>query len=170
MHYESKHVPLLRELAMSHFPLSHTRRYVHRTSSSSSSSSSSSEGASEEAGTSDPTERNATTPATVLIGTQADFDDDAIAELIFDNMAAFHTFYSVMQRPENAAKIAADEEHFLDRSRLLWPWLLAKRILPPRIERGKSSSPSRWIIQGRAILGTYGAGKISLGNLRHPSS
>ncbi|KAK7757120.1 hypothetical protein SLS62_000667 [Diatrype stigma] len=98
-HYEGTHVPLVKELAGEHFPLSHTRRYIHRTEG---------QGA---------TERNAKNPATVLIGEQVDFDYDAFAELTFADVPSFQTFMGIMQKPENAARIAADEELFLDRSR-----------------------------------------------------
>ncbi|KAI1404956.1 EthD domain-containing protein [Hypoxylon fuscum] len=100
-HYEGSHVPLLRELAGPHFPLSHTRRYIHRS-----------------GGQGEGTKRNATTPASVLIGSQEDFDYDAFAELNFEDATAFQTFFGVMQQPDIAAKVAADEEHFLDRSRM----------------------------------------------------
>lgn len=98
-HYEGTHMPIVKELAGEHFPLSHTRRYIHRT-----------EG---QGGT----ERNAKNPATVIIGEQLDFDYDAIAELIFADVPAFQTFMGIVQKPENAARLAADEELFLDRSR-----------------------------------------------------
>lgn len=101
-HYENSHVPLVRKLAGAHFPLAHTRRYIHR-----------SQGQAESS-----TERNATTPASVLIGSQADFDYDAFAELVFKDETAFQTFMGVMQKPENAAEVAADEEQFLDRSKM----------------------------------------------------
>lgn len=100
-HYEGKHVPLVKELSGEHFPLSHTRRYIHRT-----------------AGEAADTERNAGFPATVLIGSQRDFDYDAFAELSFVDAGAFQTFFGVCQQPQNAARIAADEEQFLDRSRM----------------------------------------------------
>lgn len=80
--------------------MSHTRRYIHRT-----------------AGKTEETERNANFPATVLIGSQTDFDYDAFAELTFAEAGAFQTFFGLCQQPENAARIAADEEQFLDRSR-----------------------------------------------------
>ncbi|KAI1190711.1 EthD domain-containing protein [Nemania serpens] len=101
-HYDGTHVPLVRELTGAYFPLSHTRRYLHRS----------------ENQADGNTARNLSTPATVIIGTQEDFDYDAIAELTFEDEAAFQTFYGIVQQPENAAKIAADEENFLDRSRL----------------------------------------------------
>jgi len=50
------------------------------------------------------------------MGTQADFD--AISELIFEDQAAFQSFFDVMTQPENAARLAADEELFLDRSKV----------------------------------------------------
>jgi hypothetical protein len=79
--------------------LSHTRRYIHRT-----------------AGKAEDTERNAYFPATILMGSQRDVDYDAVAELSFVDVGAFQTFFGIWQRPENAARIAADEEQFLDRS------------------------------------------------------
>lgn len=82
------------------FPLSHTRRYIHRTE-----------------GKTEGTERNANSPATVLMGSQTDFDYDAFAELSFADGNAFQAFFGLWQQPENAARLAADEEHFLDRSR-----------------------------------------------------
>ncbi|KAI1741712.1 EthD domain-containing protein [Xylaria scruposa] len=101
-HYEGIHVPLVRELAGASFPLSHTRRYLHRSENHADSN----------------TARNPSTPATVLIGTQNDFDYDAFAELTFEDAAAFQTFFNRMQHPEIAAKIAADEEKFLDRTQM----------------------------------------------------
>ncbi|KAI0424466.1 EthD domain-containing protein [Xylaria sp. FL1042] len=101
-HYEGVHVPLIRDLAGASFPLSHTRRYLHRS----------------ENQTDGNTARNPSTPATVLLGTQDDFDYDAITELTFEDAAAFQTFFGLMQQPEIAAKIAADEETFLDRTRM----------------------------------------------------
>lgn len=100
-HYENTHVPLIRELAGEHFPVSHTRRYVQRA-----------------PGEGEGTERNADYPATVLLGSQADFDYDAFAELAFSDATHFQAFFGLTQQPENAARIAADEEHFLDRSKM----------------------------------------------------
>lgn len=100
-HYEGVHVPLVKEIAGEHFPLAHTRRYLHRSE-----------------GTGEGTERNANHPATVLMGSQADFDYDAFAELSFTDLAHFQTFFGITQQPENAARIAADEEQFLDRSKM----------------------------------------------------
>ncbi|GAP91123.1 putative dimeric alpha-beta barrel [Rosellinia necatrix] len=101
-HYEGTHVPLVRELTGANFPLSHTRHYLHRT----------------ERQAEGNTARNPGTPATVLIGAQEEFDYDAFAELAFEDEAAFQAFFALTQQPENAERIAADEELFLDRARM----------------------------------------------------
>lgn len=100
-HYENSHVPLVKEIAGEHFPLSHIRRYLHRTQ-----------------GKAEGTERNAEYPATVLIGSQADFDYDAFAELTFADVTAFQTFFGITKQPENQARIQADEAKFLDGSKM----------------------------------------------------
>lgn len=100
-HYEGSHVPLVKEIGGEHFPLAHTRRYVHRTQ-----------------GTAEGTERNANYPATILMGSQAEFDYDAVAELTFTDAAHFQTFFGLTQQAENAARIAEDEDKFLDRARM----------------------------------------------------
>ncbi|KAI1358235.1 EthD domain-containing protein [Xylaria arbuscula] len=102
-YYDTIHAPLIRELAGPAFPLSHTRRYIHR-----------SEGQSET-----NTARNPNTPASVLVGTQGDFDYDAISELIFEDEDAFKAFYAITMAHEvNGPKIAADAENFIDSSRM----------------------------------------------------
>lgn len=92
-HYESSHVPLVESIAGSLFPKSHTRHYIQRAD-------------------------GADHPATVLVGSQADFGYDAIAELIFDNEAAFQAFFARVTEPKAAEKIAQDEDKFLDRARM----------------------------------------------------
>lgn len=56
----------------------------------------------------------------MLLGSQIDFDYDAFAELTFADVAAFQTFFGITQQPENAARIAADEDQFLDRSKSMF--------------------------------------------------
>lgn len=103
-HYEA-HVQLIKQLSGDLFPLAHKRTYIARTA-----VGTAPEGAST---------RNATTPAMVIAGQQADFDFDAYAELTFANHAALTSFSAkVLQDPEVAAQIAADEEQFLDRSKI----------------------------------------------------
>jgi len=100
-HYEGSHVPLVKSLAGPHFPISHTRTYLHRTED-----------------TNATGDNNAKYPASVMIGNQSDFDYDAFAELKFKDQGAFGAFFNLMQTPENAEKIAADEEKFLDRPKM----------------------------------------------------
>ncbi|KAI0817134.1 EthD domain-containing protein [Xylaria sp. FL0064] len=109
-HYEGTHVPLIHKLTGANFPLSHTRHYLHRTEQQQQQQA--------EEGKGNNTARNPTTPATVLIGTQEEFDYDAFAELTFEDEAAFQAFFALTQQPEIAEKIAADEELFLDRARM----------------------------------------------------
>ncbi len=90
-------MPLLRSLTGSAFPLSHTRFYLERGTSSSSDSS------------------NASHPATIYVGTPSDFEYDVLCELVFENTAAMESFYAKMREPDVAAKIAEDEEKFIDR-------------------------------------------------------
>ncbi|PYI09517.1 hypothetical protein BO78DRAFT_394955 [Aspergillus sclerotiicarbonarius CBS 121057] len=101
--YEA-HVELVKRLSTDDFPLSHKRSYIARTTL--------------DAPAADGTSRNATTPATVLVGQQTDFDFDAYAELTFADQPAFQAFMAKVTAPEAAAQIAADEERFLDRSKL----------------------------------------------------
>ncbi|GMG50995.1 unnamed protein product [Aspergillus oryzae var. brunneus] len=63
-------------------------------------------------------DRNPLTPATVLVGQQTDFDFDAYAELTFADQAAFQAFGAKLYAPDAAAQIAADEEKWLDKSKL----------------------------------------------------
>lgn len=95
-HYEGIHMPLVKELTGDHFPQIHRRRYIHRA-----------EGKGD-------TERNPNHPATVLLGTQADFDYDVVGELIFPDATASRAFLGAMQNPETAGPINADAEKFVD--------------------------------------------------------
>lgn len=91
---------MFRELVGSLFPLLHTQRYIHRT----------------EAAADGNTQRNPSTPATIHVGSQADFDYDVVVELKFQDAAAFKALMEYIRQPEIAKKIADDEERFLDRS------------------------------------------------------
>ncbi|EEA19522.1 hypothetical protein TMatcc_009656 [Talaromyces marneffei ATCC 18224] len=104
-----EHVLLIKRLTGDDFPLSHKRHYIARNALSSDES---------QNNNTTVTERNATTPAIVFAGQQSDFDFDAYAELTFASQEAFQTFIAKIQTPEIAAQIAADEERFLDRSKL----------------------------------------------------
>lgn len=102
-----EHALLIKRLTGDDFPLSHKRHYIARNVVSS-----------DESKNITATERNATTPAIVFAGQQSDFDFDAYAELTFASQETFQTFIAKVQTPEIAAQIAADEERFLDRSKL----------------------------------------------------
>lgn len=93
-HWDTKHVELLRTIAGEHFPLTHTRRYIARTS------------------------HDGNWPASILVGAQEDFTYDGIAELVFPNEAAFRAFFAVVSEPEAAAQIAEDEEAFIVREKM----------------------------------------------------
>lgn len=102
-HYED-HVDLVKRLSGEDFPLSHKRSYVARNT--------------VEVATEGASDRNSRTPATVIVGQQSDFDFDAYAELTFADQAAFQAFSAKVYAPDTASQIAADEEKFLDKSRL----------------------------------------------------
>jgi hypothetical protein len=95
-HWETKHVPLIKSIAGDQFPISHTRTYLARPAQA----------------------ENATWPAAVLVGSQEDFAYDGFAELVFPDEAAFKSFFALVSEPDNAAKIAADEEKFIVREAL----------------------------------------------------
>ncbi|KAJ5715973.1 uncharacterized protein N7483_013154 [Penicillium malachiteum] len=102
-HYEG-HAELIKHLSGEHFPLSHKRTYIARNA--------------VEVAPEGASERNTKTPAIILVGKQSDFDFDAYAELTFADQAAFQAFSAKIRAPEAAAQIAADEEKFLDKSKL----------------------------------------------------
>lgn len=91
-HWESVHIPLLKEIAGDTFPTTHTRRYIAR-----------------------PVELNSSWPAAVLVGTQDDFTYDGVAELVFRDEEAFRKFFGVVSEPANKARIEEDEEAFIVR-------------------------------------------------------
>ncbi|KAL9118694.1 MAG: hypothetical protein Q9187_004757 [Circinaria calcarea] len=107
-HYEHSHVPLVQSIAGPHFPKTHTRRYLQRFEGNTTASPPSTESGA----------INANSPATVLVGTQAEFEYDAIAELTFDNEAAFQAFFALVSQGEAAERIARDEEMFSDRPKM----------------------------------------------------
>lgn len=83
-HYEA-HIDLFKRLTGDDFPLSHRRIYIAR-----SSVETTSDGASS---------RNATTPATVIVGQQSDYDYDCLAELTFSDAAAWEACVAKVRSP-----------------------------------------------------------------------
>ncbi|KAL4899429.1 hypothetical protein BDW74DRAFT_183681 [Aspergillus multicolor] len=94
-HYETVHVPLIKRLAGSDFPLSHRRMYLARL-----------EG------------KDDTYPAVVLAGTQEDFDFDCVTELTFVDEDAFKTFFGRRMEAGIKEAVDRDEGEFLDAGRL----------------------------------------------------
>ncbi|KAI0424712.1 EthD domain-containing protein [Xylaria sp. FL1042] len=99
-YYAGSHMPMFRELVGHRFPVRHIQRYIHRTETSA-------DGA---------TQRNPSTPASVLLGSQADFDFDVAVTIEFKDAAAAREQFEFVRQPDIEAIITADEEKFLDRS------------------------------------------------------
>ncbi|KAI0186132.1 EthD domain-containing protein [Xylaria flabelliformis] len=99
-YYIGSHLPMLRQLIGSHFPVRHIQRYIQRT-----------DGPRKH----DNTFRNRTTPATVLLGNQSDFDYDAIVTLEFADEAAYQAHYDFVRQRDIKTRITEDEKRFLDR-------------------------------------------------------
>ncbi|PWY88823.1 hypothetical protein BO94DRAFT_574830 [Aspergillus sclerotioniger CBS 115572] len=109
-YYES-HIELLKRVTGSDFPLSHRRSYIARTTTTTNTPPS-------------PTSvEEASHPATLLLGQQSNFPFDAIAELTFEDRAAFERFTAKIQEPENKRLIEEDEERWSDGGGWgLWFW------------------------------------------------
>jgi hypothetical protein len=89
--YYEGHVRLLQFLAGGLFPKLHKRYYL---------------------------QFGADTQPTVLRGDKASFDFDAIAEVSFDDEAAYHAFIDVLGSKEPTEKLTEDEDKFSDREKL----------------------------------------------------
>ena len=90
-HYETIHMPLLQLYGGEHFPKSHKRHYLHFS------------------------ENN---QPTVLRGSKAAFDFDAIAEVSFDDKAAFQAFMATLTVEEVSKALTMDEDKFSDREKM----------------------------------------------------
>lgn len=101
-HYEEIHIPLIQSLAGSSFPRKHSRRYIDR-----------------QEQTTGPDNRHNPEeyPATLLSGTQENFDYDAIVELEFEDLAAFQDFFGVLSQPDVSVKVKDDCDIFMDQSK-----------------------------------------------------
>ncbi|RSM20099.1 hypothetical protein CDV31_000893 [Fusarium ambrosium] len=89
-HYENKHIPLMKKLLGASFPISHSRRYILRT------------------------EADGQHAATVLAGTQADFEFDCVSELKFESEANFQSMSALLSSAENSAAVGEDCMAFMD--------------------------------------------------------
>ena len=89
-HYENKHIPFMKKLLGVSFPLSHSRRYILR---------------------SDADGKHA---ATIVAGTQADFEFDCVSELKFESEADFQSMSALLSSAENSAAVGEDCMAFMD--------------------------------------------------------
>jgi pyoverdine/dityrosine biosynthesis protein Dit1 len=90
-HYEDTHMPLVKSLAGSQFPLSRTRRYIQCSS--------------------DAVSNYA---AVILSGTQENFDYDALTEMVFEDEVTLQSFFGFMNAPGVKETIDADCAKFMD--------------------------------------------------------
>lgn len=92
-HYENVHIPLMKNLTGDTFPVSHVRHYVKRTE--------------------DPNgSADLPFPADVLMGTQADFEFDAVAILTWRDKAHFDSNWAFFEDEEFGKIISEDEAKF----------------------------------------------------------
>ncbi|KAJ4258885.1 hypothetical protein NW762_007972 [Fusarium torreyae] len=89
-HYENTHIPLMKSLTGNFFPISHTRRYIQRAGGD---------------------EAHA---ASVLGGSQNDFDFDCFSELKFENEDGFKTMSALLAGPELSPQVGEDCAAFMD--------------------------------------------------------
>ena len=146
IHGEQIHIPLIKSLTGPLFPLSHVRRYIHRTKiaeeaggpegtvgtkgttgiekSEHSEGSNSPNGSRGPGGPGGPKPTstaggpsNPRHPATLFVGAQADVDYDGFSELTFEDETAFNKFMGKTNEPEAKRKMDEDIEGFLDKER-----------------------------------------------------
>jgi len=53
-----------------------------------------------------------------MVGTQADFEYDCIAEVVFDEAEGFRKFFACVNEPGNVEKVKKDEELFTDGAKM----------------------------------------------------
>ena len=89
--YETSHIPLLQFFAGDLFPKRHKRHYP---------------------------QFGVDGQPSMLLGDKASFDFDAIAEVSFDDEAAYQAFINVLGSKEASEKLAADEDKFSERAKM----------------------------------------------------
>jgi hypothetical protein len=90
-HFEKNHIPLIQSLAGNAFPVKHTRMYITR-----------------------EADANGDYPAQVIMGKQEDFDYDAIAQMEFEDAAAFYSFIGSRKDKDILRALEEDDEKFSD--------------------------------------------------------
>lgn len=111
-HYENVHVPLMQKISGPYFPLTHTRRYIQRTRQPDSAT-------------------EAKYPATVLSGSQKDFEYDAVSELTFEDEATCKASFTALNSQEIGNQVSEDCALFMDQTKTLMV-LLDDYIQTPR--------------------------------------
>ncbi|KAL3456424.1 EthD domain-containing protein [Aspergillus heterothallicus] len=91
-HYDTVHMPLVQSLARDNPPISHKRFYLARPLAGDDNS----------------------YPAAVVLGSQEDFPYDCITEITFHDEEHFKAFFAKRMEPGYKEVIDADEEKFLD--------------------------------------------------------
>ncbi|KAK5630659.1 hypothetical protein RRF57_006374 [Xylaria bambusicola] len=86
-YYTGSHLPMFRKLVGPHFAVRHVRRYIHRI----------------EAPRGGAIQRNSSTPASVLLGSQADFNFDVVATVDLKTAADFWEHCDFAQQPDIGA-------------------------------------------------------------------
>jgi hypothetical protein len=100
-HYDSIHVPLLKALVGSAFPLTHIRNYVAQTS----------------AGSNSLPEINSCAEdfsPVLIFGDPSAVNYDSITMMTWEDKAAFDRFNHAFNQPEVLEKMAEDDEHYRD--------------------------------------------------------
>ncbi|KAL2847006.1 EthD domain-containing protein [Aspergillus pseudodeflectus] len=95
-HYDTVHLPLIKSLAGDTLPIYHKRSYLARPLAGEDNS----------------------YPAAVVLGTQDDFTYDCITEIAFENEEGFKVFFGKRMQPGIKEVIDADEEKFLDSTKV----------------------------------------------------
>lgn len=99
-HYDTVHVPLLRSLVGSTFPLSHTRNYVTRNPTGNPSPSG-------------DVKQDDFLPV-VYMGQASDVNFDSVTVLVWEDKSAFDRFQQVFSTEEVYGRISEDEKNFLN--------------------------------------------------------
>ncbi|KAI1634903.1 hypothetical protein F4809DRAFT_616660 [Biscogniauxia mediterranea] len=106
-YYDTVHVPLLKSLVGSAFPLSHTRNYVTRTPAGGSSNTDFQK---------DESSAKQDFVPVVYIGQASDVNYDSITTMIWEDKAAFDRFNQIFSTREVLGQIAEDNKNFVDTS------------------------------------------------------
>ncbi len=110
-HYDTVHVPLLKSLVGTAFPLTHTRNYVTRIPNTSDAT----------PPTPDKSQASGKVPGTEFApimyrGEASSVDYDSLTVLVWEDYPAFERFLEVFSSKEVSEKILEDEKNFKDQS------------------------------------------------------